>query len=472
MKKILFVTAECAPFIRSGGLGDVAGALPQALSAIGDETRVILPLYEDIPEAYRKDMEFVGSVTVQLCWRNQYAGLFRYATNGATVYFIDNEYYFKRKGLYGHFDDGERFAFFSKAVLQVLPLTKFKPDIIHVNDWQSALLPVMLDSCYRKEELYKKIKTVLSIHNIEFQGEMSPYVIGDIFGLPRDAYRIVEHKGNANMLKAGIESANAVVAVSKTYAEEIKSPYFAYGLEGILNARAAKLHGIVNGIDTEVYNPATDKALFAKYTENTVAKKSACKSGLQELLGLSLGDFPLIGMVTRLTSQKGIDLVLAVAEQILCLGTQLVILGTGEWKYENGLTELAKRYPGKMAVKIGFSGDLASKIYSGVDLFLMPSKFEPCGLSQMIAMRYGTIPIVRETGGLKDTVPAYNPVDMTGAGITFKTYNAHDMLDAVNRAVALYNEPAHRKAIIANAMSADYSWTASAKKYAELYEKL
>ncbi len=471
--KILLAASEASPFVRTGGLGDVMGALPLALKHIGQEVAVVLPLYEDMKPEYRNNLQYIGNTTVPLGWRNQYAGVFKSNYNGIDYYFIDNEFYFKRKGFYGHFDDGERFAFFSKAVLETMQVTKFYPDVLHCNDWQTGLCPLYLDCFYRYVDGYKTMKTVLTIHNIEFQGNMDKYVIDNVFGIPASHYAIAEYKHDANMLKAGIESSNRVVTVSPTYANEILDPYYSYGLDNILNARRYKLTGIVNGIDVDLYNPETDKALFANYNYKTYAKKAENKHGLQELFGLPKNDKPLIGMVTRLTTQKGIDLVLGVIRDILSMDIQLVILGTGDWKYENALKEVAKQFPTKLATAIYFSADVASKIYAGSDIFLMPSKYEPCGLSQMIAMRYGSIPVVRETGGLKDTVPAFNPETKEGLGFTFKTYNAHDMLDAIRRALDCYYQPElWYKGVIKNAMSADFSWDKSAEQYLALYKSL
>lgn len=470
--KILFAASEAYPFVRTGGLGDVASALPIALGKEKTDIRVILPLYEDIPSKFRDGMVFLGSAMVWLGWRQQYAGLFYLSLDGVTYYFVDNEYYFKRQGIYGFYDDGERFSFFSKAVLELMPVMDFFPDVLHVNDWQTALVPIMLDVFYAAREEYKNIKTLLTIHNIEFQGNMDKFVIGDVFGLPSSHYSIAEYKGDANMLKAGIEAANCVVTVSPTYAQEILDPYYAYGLENILGIRKYKLHGILNGIDTARYDPLKDKALFQNFSVKSLVRRKKNKSGLQALVGLPAADKPLIGMVTRLSGQKGIDLVLHVIENILVMDLQLVILGTGDWKYENALQELAKRYPGKLAALISFSSDLASKIYAGSDMFLMPSKYEPCGLSQLIAMRYGSIPIVRETGGLKDTVTPYNPETGEGTGFTFKTYDAFDMLDAIRRAVAAYDAKDEWKRVMTNAMSVDPSWNKSAQDYIKLYKSI
>lgn len=471
--KVLFATSEAGPFMRTGGLGDVSQALPQALTKEKQDVRVIMPLYDGIKDIYRQTMQFLGSKVVTLGWRQQYAGVFFYEYEGVKYYFVDNEYYFKRFGIYGHYDDGERFAFFSRAVLDILPLIDFAPDIIHCNDWQTGLIPVYLDAFYRGDDRYANIRTVMTIHNIEFQGSMDRSCISDVFGIPASHASKVEYNNAANMLKAGIEASHAVTTVSRTYAEEILNPYFAYGLEDILSKRSYKIRGILNGIDTDMYNPSKDEALVAKYTLKTVSKKAADKKMLQELVNLPVaGDKPLIGMVTRLTNQKGLDLVMEVLEEILSMDLQMVVLGTGDWKYETALNEMSRRYSNKLAVIINFSKDIASKIYAGSDMFLMPSKFEPCGLSQMIAMRYGSVPIVRETGGLKDTVPAFNPTDLTGRGFTFKTYNAYDMLDAVRRAVGTYYNKAEWSAVVSNDMKGDYSWKSSAKEYIKLYNEI
>lgn len=471
--RILFVASEACPFLRTGGLGDVTAALSRALNKEKQDVRVIIPLYDGINETYRRAMQFLGSKIVTLSWRQQYAGVFFLEYEGVKFYFIDNEYYFKRFGVYGHYDDGERFSFFCRAVLDILPVIDFFPDIIHCHDWQTGLIPVYLDAFYRGDPNYANIKTVMTIHNIEFQGSMDRSCITDVFGIPASHANIVEYAHSANMLKAGIEEANVVTTVSETYAREILNPYYAYGLENILNKRSYKIRGIVNGIDIGMYNPLRDDSLFAKFSAKSRARKSINKRGLQELVNLPVAaDKPLIGMVTRLTVQKGLDLIMEVVEEILSMDVQMVVLGTGDWKYETALTELARGYSKKLAVVINFSQDMASKIYGGSDMFLMPSKFEPCGLSQMIAMRYGSVPIVRETGGLKDTVPPFNPVERTGKGFTFKTYNAYDMLDAVRRAAGTYRDASLWDAVVYNGMTGDYSWKASAKEYIALYREL
>ena len=474
-KKVLFVTSESAPFVRTGGLGDVAGALPKALKDLGYDVRVILPLYEVVNGEYRSLMKNIGNTYIPLGWRYQYAGIYEVTSaNGIRYYFVDNEYYFKRQGLYGHFDDAERFAFFSRAVLEVLPLIDFFPDVIHTNDWHTGLVPVFLDAFYRQDNNYKDIKTVFTIHNIQFQGIYDKYLIGDMLGLPAECTSVVEYNGLLNFMKGGIESSNAVTTVSRTYANEILDPYFAYGLESILSERKYKIKGIINGIDNEVFNPKTDKALFMNYDIESIDKKALNKKGLLDMLRMKYDPKkPLIAMITRLTSQKGVDLVSAVIEDLLTADIQFVLLGTGDWKYETMFKDIEKERGAKFKAIINFSDDLAAKIYGASDIFLMPSKFEPCGLGQLIAMSYGTIPVVRETGGLKDTVEPYNPMTGSGTGFTFKTYNAHDMLNAVWSAVdTFYNRKNDWDTLIKNAMSKDFSWVQSAKEYDDLYKKL
>ena len=471
---VLFVASEAAPYIRTGGLGDVAGALPQALVKEGLDVRVVLPLYSDIPDKLRQTLSFVTYTYVPLAWRNQYCGVYEGEANGVKYYFIDNEYYFKRGGLYGHYDDGERFAFFSKAVLEMLMLIDFRPAVIHCNDWQTALVPVFLDCFYRGNSIYADIKTVYSIHNIEFQGQYDSHMASDVLGIPEARRQLLEYAGACNYMKGGIECADRVTTVSPTYAGEIMDSYYAYGLEDILRNRAYKISGIINGIDVSDYDPKTDKALFAPYSVVDLSGKEVNKEAFLRLISLQyVKTRPLIAMITRLTSQKGLDLVLAVAEELLAADVQLVVLGMGDWKYETRLKDLEHRYGNKLRVIINFSRDLASKLYAASDIFLMPSKFEPCGLSQMIAMRYGSVPVVRETGGLKDTVEPFNPETKTGVGYTFKTFNAQDMLWAIWRAVdAYYNNKEDWNIVMKNGMTRDFSWANSAKRYAELYKSL
>lgn len=473
--KILFVASEAMPFVRSGGLGDVAGALPQALNKAGNDCRVIIPYYkEEISSEFQNSFRYVVSTYVDLSWRKQYAGVFEATYNGVKYYLIDNEYYFKRRGLYGHFDDGERFAFFSKAVLEVLPLIDFVPDVIHANDWHTALTPVFLDVFYRNCPNYENIKTVFTIHNIEFQGKYGENLAMDILGLPNWAKSLVMNGDCVNYMKGGIESSNAVTTVSETYAGEILDPFYSYGLEGILSNRSYKLHGVVNGIDQNIYDPKKDSRLFKNYgVKDYKEGKTANKKELLEMINMPYNpDRPLVAMVTRLTEQKGLDLVSAVINDVLRADIQVVVLGTGDYKYENMIKNVEGKYSNKFRAILAFSGDLASKLYAASDMFLMPSKFEPCGLSQLIAMRYGSIPIVRETGGLKDTVPAYNPETGEGKGFTFKTYNAYDMLDAIWRAYACYYDKDNWKKIVTNAMKSNFGWDVSAKKYVDIYKSL
>ncbi len=471
--KILFVASEAAPFVRTGGLGDVAGALPKALNELGNDCRVILPYYKDeIKDDLQHTFRFKASTFVDLSWRRQYVGVYETKFNGVTYYFVDNEYYFKRKGLYGHFDDGERFAFFSKAVLEALPLVDFIPDVIHSNDWHTALVPVFLDAFYRSSADYNRIKTVFTIHNIEFQGKYGKELLNDILGLPDGARELVMMDGDVNFMKGGIESASAVTTVSETYANEIMDPFYSYGLESILSLRRFKLYGVVNGIDMGEYDPKTDDRLFENYTvKNWEKKKTLNKKALFEMINLPYDESrPLVAMVSRLTEQKGFDLVSAVIDDMMRADMQVVILGTGDWKYENMFRAIEARYPLKFRAIMAFSADIASKLYAASDIFLMPSKFEPCGLSQLIAMRYGSVPVVRETGGLKDTVPAYNHETGEGKGFTFKTYNAYDMLDAVWRAYGAFYDKENWRKVVKNAMSSDFGWSVSAKKYLEIYK--
>ena len=473
--KILFTSSEAAPFIKTGGLGDVAGALPKTLVGQGHDVRVVLPYYSDIAEAYKNTMSYVGNFFVPLAWRSLYAGVFCQTIDGVKYYFIDNEYYFKRKGLYGHYDDAERFAFFSRAVLEMIPHVDFFPDIIHCNDWHTALVPVFLDTLYRDREGFGSIKTVFTIHNIQFQGKYGKELFADVLGLPEDKEELVTYGECLNFMKGAIECANVVTTVSESYAKEILDPYYSYGLDGILKERTYKLRGVVNGIDVQTFNPMTDKALFKNY--NTVSSKSgkaANKEGLCQMLGLPYSDKkPLIAMITRLTGQKGIDILMNVIDDILDRDLQLVVLGTGDWQFETALVEAEKHHPGNFRALITFSGDLANKLYAGSDMFLMPSRFEPCGLSQLISMRYGSVPIVRETGGLRDTVTPFNPATGEGTGYTFYSYNAHDMLGAIDRAIGDYhgNRTGFNK-LVRNAMKEDFSWNKSAKRYAEIYKSI
>lgn len=471
--KILYAAAEAAPYIKVGGLADVMGGLPRELCAMGEDARVIIPLYSQIKEELKNEMTFIASIGVPLGWRMSYCGIFTAQKNGVTYYFVDNEQYFKRNGVYGEFDDAERFAFFSKAVLEILHHVEFYPDVINANDWHTALVPLYLNAFYRNIPAYANIKTVLSIHNIEFQGKYDPLILGHVLGLDVTYRDIFMYDGCLNILKAGIESANIVTTVSKNYAQEILDPYFSHGLHNILEPRKYKLCGIVNGIDTDAFNPKTDKNVYHKYDYKSIRFKTNNKTELQKEMALEVDSKkPLIGMVTRLTDQKGMDLIRDVMHEIVKLDIQLVVLGTGYPEYENMMRYWENTCHDKVRGIIKFSNSYASKIYAGADLFLMPSKSEPCGLAQMIAMRYGTVPIVHTVGGLGETVQAFNPKTGEGNGVTFQSYNAWDMLDAINRALSLYHNKDLWRVLRKNAMHTDFSWSVSAKEYLKIYEDL
>lgn len=468
--KVLFATPECGPFITSGGLGDVSGALPKALKKDGIDCRVVLPLYSDIAPEYRNKMKQVKEFEVPVAWRSQYCGLYTLRKNNVTYYFLDNEYYFKRGGLYGYFDDGERFAFFSRAVLEMLWHIPWKPDIIHTNDWQTALINVFINNFYRHDLRFYSIKTLFTIHNIQYQGKYGTEILTDVLGIPPGESAVLEYGGCVNYMKGAIESADKVNTVSPTYATEILDPWFSHGLDQILREKQYKLSGILNGIDNDVYNPKTDRYLAANYSADDPSGKAACKKELIEKFGLADEGAPIIGIVSRLVAHKGIDLVKHVMEYMLLGGIQMVVLGSGDYMYENCFKDFAERYPQSCGVQIGFIPELARKIYAGSDMFLMPSKSEPCGLSQMIALRYGTLPIVRMTGGLKDTIT--DSGDGKGNGFTFRSYNAHDMLDACLRAKAVYEKPDDWAALVKRALSSDFGWERAAQNYVGLYEEM
>lgn len=471
--KVLFATSEAVPFFKTGGLADVSGALPKALAEENIDVRVVMPLYSAIGHSLKSQMTFLGNFDVSISWRKTYCGVFCAKVNKVTYYFIDNEQYFNRPQAYGEYDDSERFAFFSKACLDVLNLLDFFPDVIHVNDWQTALLPVYLNAFYREDPRYAPIKTVLSIHNIEFQGKYNPIILGSIFGLDVSFRSNLLYDGDLNLLKGGIESSDMVATVSNTYAEEIKTPAYSFGLHNILIPRSYKLRGVINGIDNEQFNPETDKLIAKNYTQETLRFKSLNKKHLQREMGLpETNDVPVIGMVTRLTSQKGLDLIKEVAHELSGMPMQLIVLGTGDGYFESFFSSWEHSCHDKVRGYIGFSAEMAQKIYAGADLFLMPSKTEPCGLSQMIAMRYGTIPIVHTVGGLNDTVEAFNPETKEGTGITFQSFNAYDMLDAIKRAVDLYHNKPLWRHLRKNAMAKDFSWREPAKKYIEIYKEI
>lgn len=474
--QIVFASAECAPFVKTGGLGDVAGSLPAALVRAGAEVIVMVPKYATIKDEYKAQMEHFSDFYVSLGWRNEYCGLEKLEHDGVTYMFIDNERYFARDYPYGFFDDGERFAFFSKAItesLQHLP-AGFECDILHCNDWQTALAPVFLREFYQGLPLYDRVKTVFSIHNVAFQGQFSDTVMEDILGvahIPAAASQLRCDACSINYMLGALRYADAITTVSPTYANEIRTPEFGEGLDGVLRERSYALQGILNGIDVAGFDPATDKRIAANYTVEDRSGKAVCKAKLQEELGLEVrDDRPLMVMVTRLTRQKGLDLVMYALDRILAGGVQVAVLGTGDRDYEDGLRYFQDKYPGTMAARIEFDPALSQRMYAAADMFLMPSKFEPCGLSQIIAMRYGTLPIVRETGGLKDTVIPYNEYTGEGTGFSFSNFNGDEMGDAVFRAARLFwdNRDAWNQ-LVTQAMSQDFSWTRSADKYLDLY---
>ncbi|HIX92812.1 MAG TPA: glycogen synthase GlgA [Firmicutes bacterium] len=473
MKKILFVGAEALPFAATGGLGDVLGSLPAALHrADGNvDVRVVIPMYKVISEKYKQRSRLVAEFTVQLSWRRQYCGVWAYKYGDITYYFIDNEYYFKRQSLYGSFDDGERYAYFCKAVMEMLPKIDFIPDVLHCHDWQSALCVIYLKRKYCYLEDYSAMKAVYTIHNIDYQGIYNFDILKDIFCLDSWDRYVVEYDGCINLTKGAIVCCDALTTVSPRYAEEIQTEYYSSGLHHILKMNKDKIRGIINGIDTDYYNPETDKSIVKNFSLDTIGDKVENKLALQKTFGLpERADVPMIAMISRLASHKGFDLVRRVADEILASDVQFVLLGTGEGELEDFFSGLAQRHPDKCGVMLAFDKLLAKQIYASADMFLMPSKSEPCGLAQMIASRYGTIPIVRETGGLYDTIKPYITSEGTGNGFTFKTYNAHDMLDAVRRALSLYCDKDEWARLVANAMKMDFSWNASAKKYLEMYE--
>lgn len=467
-RKILFAASECTPFIATGGLAEVIGSLSKSLAQDEEyDVRVVLPLYSDIRGDYRQRFTYLGNINVPLGWRNQYCGIFSYEESGVTFYFLDNEYYFRRGGCYGYYDDGERFAFFSRAVMEILGFLQFYPDVLHCHDWQSALAAIYLKTIYCHRREYSLIRAVFTIHNIEYQGKYSLDVLEDLFGISNDYRYLLEFDGCANLMKAAIECSETFTTVSPTYAEEIKRAEYAHGLQGEVERNAFKLRGILNGIDVKSYDPATDPALFAPYSAENPAGKAVCKAELQKMLGLPVrDDVPVVAMISRLVAHKGLDLVRAAIEELLADDVQFVLLGTGDSEYESYFKDLANRYKGKAVSIIAFNGDLSRKIYSGADIFLMPSKSEPCGLSQMIASRYLTVPVVRETGGLYDSIKPYGA---GGNGFTFAAYNAGDMLYVLREAVSLYkNKPEWQKLMI-KAGTTDFSWQRSAEEYKKLY---
>ena len=470
--KVLYAASEALPFIASGGLGDVAGSLPQALRKRLIGCRVVMPLYDNIKQELKDTMKFITNISVPVAWRRQYCGIFEARSGGVIYYLLDNQYYFKRDSLYGFYDDAERFAFFSRAILEIIPHIGFKPDIIHCNDWQTALTPVYYSTMYANQPGYENIKTVFTIHNIQYQGVYGEELLDNVVGINHANKNLLEYDGTVNLMKGAIETANAVTTVSPSYAKEILDPWYSHGLDTILKERSFKLRGILNGIDVINYNPETDKDVFKNYSADNIRGKYVNKRELQKLLGLpEKSNTPVMGMVTRLVSHKGLDLCKEVLDELLATtDIQLVVLGSGDYQYEEFFRGLAARYPEQVGLCLGFIPDLARKIYAGSDLFLMPSKSEPCGLSQMVALRYGSIPIVRETGGLRDSVT--DSGDGEGNGFVFSTYNAHDMLHAIRRACEGYEDKDGWQILVKRAMDSDNSWGKSANEYIRMYKEI
>ncbi len=468
--KILFAASEALPFAASGGLADVLGSLPAAIAERGCECRVVLPMYRSIKPEVRNKMTYLGDVTVDVSWRKQYCGVYTIGQGSVTYYLIDNPYYFMRDGMYGFYDDCERFVFFSRAVLEILPLIGWKPDIIHCNDWQTAMIPVFYQILYKYHREYENIKTVYTIHNIQYQGVYGKEVVTELMGLPAYHTNLLEFDGCVNLMKGAIETADIISTVSPTYAKEILDPWYSYGMDRALVRRKDGITGILNGIDVSLYDPATDPVIAKNYTADSLAGKKKCREALLNEMGLPVDDKPVIGIVTRLVAHKGIQLIQRVFHEMLELGCKFVILGSGEKLFEDFFREMEEQNPAQVKTNIGFLPELSRKIYAGADFFLMPSQNEPCGLAQMVAMRYGTIPIVRETGGLKDSV-IY--ADCKGGnGFTFKNFDAMDMLDAVRKGTEMFANKRKWNALVKRAMHSDYSWAVSAGVYIEMYEKL
>ncbi|MCM1991690.1 glycogen synthase GlgA [Oceanirhabdus seepicola] len=478
MTKVLYVASEAVPFIKTGGLADVAFSLPKELRKIGIDIRVVIPKYRAIPDEFKKEMSFIKSVEVPVGWREKYCGIQYMEYEGVPYYFIDNEYYFNREsgyGVYGYYDEAERFAFFNRSVLEMIRHIDFKPDIIHCNDWQTGMISPLLKAHYNENLEYKNIKTIFTIHNLKYQGIFSPEILGELLNLGSEYNHIekLEFNDGVSFMKGGINYSDIITTVSESYAQEIQCEYYGEKLDGLLRKRSEELYGIVNGIDYDIYNPEKDNYVYKNYSIDSLEDKTENKLRLQELLNLpQREDVPLIGIVSRLDSMKGLDLVVHILDELLDRDVQMVVLGTGDSYFESIFRNYANRYPEKLSANILFDNSLAHKIYAGCDMFLMPSRFEPCGLSQLIALRYGTLPIVRETGGLNDTVRSYNGFTKEGNGFSFKNYNAHDMLFTINRALEYYKDRTGWYEIVQNAMNGDYSWKGSAQTYEELYMNL
>ncbi|MBQ1464415.1 MAG: glycogen synthase [Ruminococcus sp.] len=467
---ILFAASEAVPFAASGGLADVAGSLPRAISEKGHKCAVVMPLYRSVPDKQRKKMTFITNITVDVSWRKQYCGIYRADIDGITYFLIDNEYYFDREGMYGFYDDCERFVFFDRAVLEMLKVISFKPDIICCNDWQTALIPVYYHVYYRYQQGYDSIKTAFIIHNIEYQGSFGKEVLGEVMGISSYNAGLLEYDGRINMLKGALETADQLITVSPSYAWEILDPWYAHGLDRILVTKQHKLCGILNGIDTRLYDPATDPEIEQHYSAEDISGKAECRKALLKELHMLDNGQPVIGIVTRFVNHKGLDLIRCMMEEIVRTGVKFAVLGSGDKMYEDFFLEMARRYPDRVSVSLGFLPELSHRIYAGSDMFLMPSKSEPCGLTQMISQRYGTIPIVRETGGLRDTVRDNGGEN--GNGFTFKTYNANDMADAISRARRTFADKAEWESLIKRAMKCDNSWSEAADEYIKVFERL
>ncbi len=468
--KILYAASEALPFAASGGLADVLGSLPAAVGEKGCDCRVVIPMYRSIKPDVRNKMTYLGDVTVDVAWRKQYCGVYTIEHGGVTYYLIDNPYYFMRDGMYGFYDDCERFVFFSRAVLEILPLIGFKPDIIHCNDWQTAMIPVFYEILYKYHREYEDIKIIYTIHNIQYQGVYGREVVTELMGLPAYHTNLLEFDGCVNLMKGAIETADRITTVSSTYAKEVLDPWYSYGMDRALVRRQDGITGILNGIDVKLYNPETDPIIPKNYTAANISDKKKCREALLKDMGLPVDDAPVIGIVTRLVAHKGIQLIQRVFHEMLELGCKFVILGSGEKIYEDFFREMEEQHPQQVKTNIGFIPELSRKIYAGADFFLMPSQNEPCGLAQMVAMRYGTIPIVRETGGLGDSVN--DAGGENGNGFTFKTFDAMDMLDAVKRGVKLFGSKRKWNALVKRAMKCDYSWSKSAQTYVDMYKEL
>ena len=474
--KIFFVASEVAPFIKTGGLADVASSLPPALAAMGNDVRVILPLYAGIGDQWRSQMTFVKYFYFRLGWRSSYCGLFQLERNGVTYYFVDNETYFKRNGLYGHYDDGERFAYFSRAVIEVPAQIDWSPDVIHANDWETALVPIYLNDFRYMIPQLTKTKSVYTIHNIEYQGRFGRSIMEDVFGLDAGHFneRLLSYYGDVNLMKGAIYASDYVTTVSPTYANELQYSFYAHGLEGVITDNYYKMTGILNGLDMEATDPAKDPLIAANFSADDLSGKAKCKAALQEELGLKVDpNVPIIACISRLVGHKGYDLITNVFHRMMEEKVQFVVLGTGEWGFEEFFRNAAKQYPGRVSANIKYNAALSNRIYAGADIMLMPSVSEPCGLTQMFAMRYGTVPVVRLTGGLRDSVPSYNPATNEGLGFTFGNINADDMLDAVTRAVTVYyNDKDAWAGLMKRGMTFDFSWDKSAAEYLAIYKKI